>query len=55
MKPADHFYEESPFFTGTDPIPVSRYTSREFHELEKRYMAHHVADGLPRRAHSRGR
>ena len=36
--PAAHFFEEKPFFEGTQDIPVSRYTSREFFELEKEHV-----------------
>jgi len=38
VKPAAHFYEERPFHEGSGGIPTQRYTSREFHELEKKYM-----------------
>ena len=38
VKPPRHFYEEQPFYDGSDSIPVERYISREFHELEKRHM-----------------
>lgn len=31
----DHLMQESPGYFGDDEIPVARYTTREFHELEK--------------------
>ncbi|NDG67775.1 MAG: aromatic ring-hydroxylating dioxygenase subunit alpha, partial [Actinobacteria bacterium] len=36
--PAAHFFEENPYFEGTQDIPVSRYTSREFFDLEKEHV-----------------
>ena len=38
IKPAPHFYEERPFFEGAEPIAISRYTTREFFELEKEHV-----------------
>lgn len=35
---ADHFFHESPGDFGTGEIPVARYTSREYYELEKQRL-----------------
>ena len=32
------FYDDRPGWFGDDDIPVSRYISREYHELEKRHV-----------------
>jgi phenylpropionate dioxygenase-like ring-hydroxylating dioxygenase large terminal subunit len=34
----EHFFEESPGDFGTGQIPVSRYTSRDYYELEKKHL-----------------
>ena len=33
-----HFFEESPGDFGSGEIPVARYTSREYHDLEKQHL-----------------
>jgi phenylpropionate dioxygenase-like ring-hydroxylating dioxygenase large terminal subunit len=35
---AEHFFQESPGDFGTSEIPVARYTSRDYHELEKKHL-----------------
>ena len=51
----EHFIRESPGEFGTSEIPVTRYTSRDYHEDgEGALVAQVLAGGLPRGAHPGG-
>ena len=50
--PPEHLRERFPYEPRSTQIPVSRYTSREWHELERKHLWRRgLADGLPRGEH----